>query len=73
MTPDDDIQRLHQLLLELREEGYEVGPYREVREKALDGLVPSAHQIRGLWHGRRSRKAEIARALKLKKRQRVVA
>ena len=62
-----ELIRLHVLLQELREAGYETPPYRVFREAALDGRFPAV-QERGLWHGDRQHKPAIVRALGLKKR-----
>jgi hypothetical protein len=72
-TDDDARERLNQLRPQLQAEGYDpVGPYRDLWQQALNGVFP-ATQINGRWFYKPKDIPVIARALKLKKRQRVVA
>jgi hypothetical protein len=67
MDVDVDEARLSLLPRQLRDEGYDVPTYRNLREAALDGIF-DARQRRGLWYYQQSHSAEIARALGLRKR-----
>jgi hypothetical protein len=65
-TTDDDHVRLPALLVELREDGYDTGPYRAFAEAARDGLYP-ARLRNNQWYAKRADKARIAAAMGMRR------
>jgi hypothetical protein len=65
--PTQRHERLTALPGHLRSEGYsKPPPYRVIREKAVDAVIP-AHQQNGIWHYRPTHVATIAEALGLER------
>jgi hypothetical protein len=60
-------ERLTQLPGRLRAEGFRPISARTCRERAQDGVIPSAEAVNFIWHYDPSRIAEIAEALGLER------